>query len=188
MQATPTSRCAVYFLILLLLTGLIEFLFGRSLWCSCNEFVVSSWIVFSRHNSQHLIDPYTFSHVLHGFIFFGIAWLFRDRFSQCARFLMAMITEAGWEILENSDFLINRYRTATFSLDYFGDSIFNSLSDIVACALGFLVARKIPLRYTVTLILLIEIVMLATIRDNLLLNVVMLIYPIDWIRTWQAGG
>lgn len=181
-----TTRTILICLLILTLVALAESLYGRPLWCACAELRPWSWVVKSSHNSQHVIDPYTFSHVLHGLVFYALLHLSGTKFSISARFLIAILIEGGWELLENSDFLINRYRTATFSLDYYGDSIANSLSDIVACGLGFIIAARIPARATVALFLLIELLMVATIRDNLTLNVIMLLYPIDAIRAWQG--
>ncbi len=162
---------------------------GRIWWCACGSWIPWSWIVFSRHNSQHLVDPYSFSHILHGLLFYaGLAAL---RVPHRIRFPIALALEAGWEVLENSDLVIQRYREATISLDYYGDSVANSLSDIAFCALGYWAAMRVPVRVSVALYALIEIVMLVAIRDNLTLNVLMLVWPLESVKAWQmalAGG
>lgn len=139
--------------------------------------------------SQHLADWYTYSHVLHGVIFYFLLWfVFRGRLSVAARLVIATLIEGAWEIFENTPFIINRYRTQTVSRDYFGDTIINTVGDILAMIVGFLIASRLPAWVTVFLLIATELVLLYLIRDNLLLNVVMLIYPLDWIRQWQSGG
>ncbi len=187
MQHPATLRTALIFLIILSATALVESSIGRTLWCACQEAVPWSWVVQSRHNSQHFIDPYTFSHILHGFVFYGLLRAAWRKAPTSSLFLLSALIESGWELLENSDFMINRYRSATFALEYYGDSIFNSLADICACGLGFVAAAVLPVRITVMLFFLIEFSMVAAIRDNLTLNVLMLIYPIEAIKTWQMG-
>jgi uncharacterized membrane protein len=139
--------------------------------------------------SQHLADWYTYSHVLHGVIFYFLLWfVFRGRLSVAARLVIATLIEGAWEIFENTPFIINRYRTQTVSRDYFGDTIINTVGDILAMIVGFLIASRLPAWVTVFLLIATELVLLYLVRDNLLLNVVMLIYPLDWIRQWQSGG
>jgi hypothetical protein len=139
--------------------------------------------------SQHLADWYTYSHVLHGVIFYFLLWfVFRGRLSVAARLVIATLIEGAWEIFENTPFIINRYRTQTVSRDYFGDTIINSVGDILAMIVGFLVASRLPAWVTVFLLIATELLLLYLLRDNLLLNIVMLIYPLDWIRQWQTGG
>ena len=139
--------------------------------------------------SQHLADWYTYSHVLHGVIFYFLLWLvFRGRLSVGARLVLATLIEGAWEIFENTPFIINRYRTQTISRDYFGDTIINTVGDILAMIFGFLIASRLPAWVTVFLLIATELVLLYLIRDNLLLNIIMLIYPLEWIKQWQSGG
>jgi hypothetical protein len=139
------------------------------------------------HNSQHLLDPYSLSHVLHGILFFGVLWLLRRRISLPWRFAIAAAIEIAWEMAENSPIIINRYRTATMALGYTGDSILNSLGDIASFLVGFWVAKKLRLWWSVAIFLAVELLLLWWIRDNLALNVLMLLWPIDAIRRWQQG-
>jgi len=161
---------------------------GRVWWCACGHYYPVSLHVQSMHNSQHVFDPYSLSHVLHGILFFGILWLFRRWLSLDMRAAIAASIEIGWELLENSPIIINRYRSATVSLGYTGDSIANSLGDIASFVAGFYVARKLGWRASVAIFVAVELLMLWLIRDNLTLNVLMLLWPIDAIRKWQAGA
>jgi hypothetical protein len=139
--------------------------------------------------SQHLTDWYTYSHILHGIVFYWVIGLIsQGRLSVAARLVIAVLLEAGWEVFENTPFIINRYRTATVSRDYFGDSIINSMADIAAMIAGFLLASRLPAWVTVVLLIAVEVTLLILIRDNLTLNIIMLIQPVDWIKEWQAAG
>ena len=178
------------------ITGLLVFLIimtvylnaqGR-LWFSASGDVLL-WVgdAFSNENSQQLLDPYSFSHFLHGVIFFFILkYAFRN-FSLESRFVASVMMEGCWEMLENSAIIINRYRDATAALGYNGDTIYNSYGDLLSCSIGFIVARYVGLKLSILLFIAIELICLFWIKDNLTLNVIMLIYPIEGIKDWQLG-
>ncbi len=163
-------------------------LMGRVWICRCGYVKLWHGVVHSSENSQHIADWYSFSHVIHGFIFYGLLSMVGRRLSVGARLALTVLVEAGWEVLENSPIVINRYRAATISLDYFGDSVINSVSDVLCCVLGFALARRLPTGVTIGLALAMELVVGLWIRDNLTLNVVMLLWPIEAIRRWQEGA
>jgi hypothetical protein len=160
---------------------------GRVWWCEQGDLNPIS-LGIDVHNSQHLFDAYSFSHVLHGVLFFGILWWFRDRLSLPARTAIAAAIEVAWEMAENSPWVIDRYRTATVALGYTGDSVANSVCDILSFLAGFYLARRLGLWRSVAVFVATELILLWLIRDNLALNVLMLLWPIDAVRTWQAGG
>jgi hypothetical protein len=160
---------------------------GRQWWCSCGQFFLWAGDIWSEHNSQHLADPYSFTHILHGFVFcWLLVWIF-PRLKMEVRLMLALVVEAAWELFENSEFVIQRYREATLALGYQGDSIINSLSDIMFCGLGVVLARYLGFRRTLVLFVITELVLIFWIRDSLILNIIMLIYPLDAIKTWQMG-
>ena len=171
----------------LLMAGLL-YVFGRVTWCETGDpsiYIHQAWN--SSHTSQHFFDPYTFTHLLHGVILFWLTTLILPKASIGWRFAVAVWAESAWEVLENTNFIIEKYRENTASLDYFGDSIANSAGDLIACAAGFLIAAKLGRGRSLIFFILTEIVLLLWIRDSLLLNVLMLIFPLQSVRSWQMG-
>jgi hypothetical protein len=161
---------------------------GRIWWCKLGDYAIyvnEAWN--SRHTSQHFLDPYTFTHVLHGVMFFWLARLIFYKLPTGWQFFIVILAESAWEVLENSNYIIEKYRENTASLDYFGDSIFNSLGDVLACAVGLWIAFRLGWWKSLAFFLLTEIALLLWIRDGLLLNILMLIYPLDSVKQWQMS-
>lgn len=161
---------------------------GRVPYCTCGY--VKAWhgVVMSAENSQHLSDWYTPSHVIHGILFFALLGRLLGRVPVDTRFVMAVALEAAWEVVENTPMVIDRYRATTIALDYFGDSVLNSVADILAMSAGFWLASAAPVALSLGLSLAMELFVGYMIRDNLTLNVLMLVYPLEAIKRWQSGG
>jgi hypothetical protein len=193
-RLAPHRRAIVACLAIFALAIAILFAMDRPPICTCGYVKFWHGTVQSSENSQHIADWYSPSHFTHGLIMYFVAWLlwvklalFGGRLAKWA-LPIAVVVEATWEIMENTPMVINRYREVTVSWGYSGDSIINSAGDIGWMVLGFLVASRIPAWASVALALFLELLALAVIRDNLTLNVLMLLYPIDAIAQWQAGG
>lgn len=160
---------------------------GRVPICECGYIKLFEPGVNTSGNSQHIADWYTPSHIIHGFLFYLLGWAVLRRGSFGARLTLAVLIEAAWEILENSPIIINRYRSETMAIGYSGDSVLNSAMDTVAMMLGFLFAARAPVWLTVVIAIVFELFTGWLIRDNLTLNVLMLVWPVDAVRQWQAG-
>ena len=176
------------FVAILVLTAGVELWMGRSLLGPDGKFGWWDGNIWSSENSQRLADPYSFSHIVHGILFYAVLRLVARKLPVRHWLLIALVLEAGWEMLENSPFIINRYREATISLGYVGDSVLNSLSDILMMAIGFAFASRMPARASVAAVILMEIGCALWVRDNLALNIIMLIHPVDAIKHWQMAG
>jgi hypothetical protein len=168
-------------------------LMGRVWWCDQGDWAF--WIsdVWTPHCSQHWADPYTVTHMSHGLIFWTVLYFWgkwAPRWSVPIRWRMSVAVgiAAAWEVLENTPMVIERYRTVTMSLDYMGDSIANAVGDVAACMLGFVIAKWAGWKWAMAIFVATEIVLLFVMRDNLTLNVLMLFWPIEAIKQWQAGG
>lgn len=186
-MARPRS-IVIAFVAILGVTAGIELSMGRLLLGPDGRFGLFESNIWSSEQSQRFIDPYSISHVVHGVLFYGLLWLLARRAPLRYRFLAAALLEAGWEILENSPLIINRYRAVTISLGYVGDSVMNSVSDVLMMSLGFLLASRWRFWVSVAFVVVMELGMAVFVRDNLTLNIIMLVHPIEAIKAWQLGG
>lgn len=183
-EKTPVMLC----LFVIVVSTVLLVWQGRVWWCQAGDYSPWAWNIWTTHNSQHIIDPYAFTHVLHGVLEFWLIGLVFRRMPLSWRLFIAVLIESTWEVAENSSYIIERYRTVTLSLDYFGDSIINSLADIFCCATGFAIAYKLKFWKSLALFLATEAILIVWIRDSLLINIVMLLYPIEALKVWQMGG
>ena len=160
---------------------------GRLWICSCGHVLLWAGDTKSSDNSQHIFDPYSFTHSLHGFVFYALLALVVPRLAVAWQLALALTIEAIWEVIENSPAVIERYRQATLALGYEGDTVVNSLADILCCGIGFMLARRLGFRRSLAVFVATEIILILWIRDSLILNVVMLLFPIEAIKKWQMG-
>ena len=183
------SRPPLLFTVMIILATAFYLLWiGREPICKCGYIRLWHGETMSSENSQHISDWYTPSHLIHGFLFYGILWLFARRMAWGWRLAVATLVESAWEVLENSDWIIERYREVTISLDYYGDSVLNTVADILAMLVGFWLAGRLPVWMTVALIIGFEALTIFLIRDGLALNILMLVFPLNAVRDWQGGA
>lgn len=174
--------------LIILVTAFYLLWIGREPICKCGYIRLWHGETMSSENSQHISDWYTPSHLIHGFLFYGILWLIARRMAWGWRLAVATLVESAWEVLENSDWIIERYREVTISLDYYGDSVLNTVADILAMLVGFWLAGRLPVWMTVALIIGFEALTIFLIRDGLALNILMLVFPLNAVRDWQGGA
>jgi uncharacterized protein DUF2585 len=182
------SRVTLCVALIAVTTAAIELWMGRLPFGPDGRFGWWEGNIWSSEQSQRFADPYVFSHLTHGFLFYWFLWLVVRRVPTSSRLVGAVLLEAAWEILENSPLIIDRYRAVTISLGYVGDSVLNSMSDLLMAGLGFLLASRLPVRVSIAVVLAMEIGTALWVRDNLTLNIIMLTWPIDAIRAWQSAG
>jgi len=175
-------------IVIFAVVAVIELYSGRSSFGPDGKFGWWDGDVWSSENSQRVADAYSFSHIIHGILFYAFLWLVARRLPLKYRFLAALIIEAGWELLENSPLIIDRYRAVTIALGYVGDSVLNSVADVAMAAVGFLIARFSKIWVSIALIIAMELGCLFWVRDNLTLNVLMLVSPVESVRVWQSEG
>jgi hypothetical protein len=182
----PWKRAALAAAVIVIMAAAAEYAMGRVPICRCGYVKFWHGIVNSSENSQHLTDWYTFSHIIHGIGFYALLWFVAGRLPLCARFALAVFLEATWEVLENTPLIIERYRAVTISLEYYGDSIINSMSDVVAMMCGFALASRMPVWASIACVAVLELFVGWRIHDNLTLNIIMLLHPVEAIRHWQS--
>ncbi len=158
---------------------------GRMFLCSCGHFALWTSDTCSSNTSQQLLDPYSFTHVLHGFLFFWLIALLFRRLTSSWQVWLALLLEGAWEVFENTRFVIDKYRTETAALGYTGDTIVNSIGDLLCAFAGFMIARKLGLRRSLIVFVLVELFLIVWIRDSLLLQILMLVRPVEAIKLWQ---
>ena len=168
--------------------GLVLYAYGQPPICTCGTVRLWAGQVLGPENSQQITDWYSFSHVIHGIGFYFLLWLIAPRAPVLARLALAVGLEVGWEVLENTPFIIERYRQQALAQGYVGDSILNSLSDTCCAIIGFWLARLLPVRGSIALVVALEVFVGVMIHDNLTLNIIQLIHPVPAISAWQAGG
>ncbi|MES2087834.1 MAG: DUF2585 family protein [Patescibacteria group bacterium] len=178
----------LFSLLILAVTAGIELWTGRSPWGPDGKFGWWDGNVWGSESSQRVADAYSFSHIIHGMLFYAFLWLVARRVPARYRFVLALLMEAGWELLENSPIIVDRYRAVTISLGYVGDSVLNSVSDIIMAGIGFLISRSVKVWVSILLIIIMEVGCLFWVRDNLTLNVIMLVAPQESIKNWQSEG
>lgn len=166
-------------------TALLLRIEGRLWICACGRVLMWSGNICSSDNSQHFLDPYSFTHILHGFAFFWLIKGLASRLRPAWQLALAIALEAAWEAFENTNFIIDRYRTATAALGYTGDTVVNSLGDIICCLIGFIIARRLGVRRSIIVFAVLELILILWIRDSLLLEIVMLVSPIEAIKAVQ---
>ncbi len=188
LEQTPLSLCALVAAGFVALQVLVLFAMGHPPICPCGNIDLWYGNPSGPENSQHLTDWYTHTHVIHGFAFYFFLWLIAPRMSFGLRFALVIGLEAAWEMIENTPFIIDRYRQSALAQGYFGDSVINSVSDTLATGIGVVLARILPIWSIVILVVAMELFAIYAIRDNLTLNIIQLIYPSDAISRWQTGG